>query len=209
MPVVINRLTVTSIVLFGAIALLAGADKDLRFVPGRASSYPTKQTNQGVTIAAVPFTSEDQVKAAFGKLDPNKYGVLPVLVVIQNDGKQALRLDNLKAEYILSDRTKIEATPPKDVPYLSAVRQPSIQNSPLPTGSPRVSRKKNPLGDGQIDVRAFSARMLPPGEQASGFFYFQTPLRRDATVYVAGMNEAGTGKELFYFEIPLSESGSN
>src|SRR5438552_2635962 len=173
MPVVNNRLTVTSIALFAVLALVGAAEKDVRFIPGRAASYPTKQTNDKVTIAAVPYTSEDQTQSAFGKLDPNKHGVLPVLIVIQNDSGQAVRLDNLKVEFIGPDRARIEATPAKDVPYLSSVRQPSIQNSPLPTGSPRVSRKKNPLADPTIDLRAFSARMLPPGEQANGFFYFQ------------------------------------
>ena len=208
MPFVNNRLTVTSIALFAAFALARAADKEPRFIPGRAASYPTHQTNDKVTVAAVPFVIEDQVRSAFGKLDPNRYGVLPLLIVIQNDSDQALRLDTMKVEYINPDRSKIEATPAKDVPYLSAVRQPSIQNTPLPTGAPRVSRKKNPLADPQIDLRAFSARMLPRGEKASGFFYFQTLNHRGAKVYLSGIQEAGTGKELFYFEIPLSEDVS-
>ena len=45
--------------------------------------------------------------------------------------------------------------------------------------------------------------MLPPGQSASGFFYFQTGLQRGATIYLSGLAEAATGKELFFFEIPL------
>jgi hypothetical protein len=208
MPVVNNRLTVTSIALFAAFALASAADKEVRFIPGRAASYPTHQTNDKVTIAAVPFVTEDMVRSAFGKLDPNRYGVLPLLIVIQNDSDQALRLDAMKLEYVTPDHGKIEATPAKDVPYLSGVRQPSIQNNPLPTGAPRVSRKKNPLADPLIDLRSFSARMLPRGEKASGFLYFQTVNHRGSKLYLSGIQEAGTGKELFYFEIPLSEDGS-
>src|SRR6185295_16971774 len=125
------------------------------------------------------------------------------------DSKQALRLDGIKLEYITSGRTHIEPTAAKDVPYVSGnIKQPRIENSPLPTGSPRVSRKKNPLADGQIEVRAFSARMLPPGEQASGFFYFQTLNRYGSKLYLTGIREAGTEKELFYLEMPLAEGGS-
>ena len=51
--------------------------------------------------------------------------------------------------------------------------------------------------------------MLPPGEQANGFFYFQTSHRRGAKIYLTGIREANSGKELFYFEIPLSEDGSS
>src|SRR5438067_10770907 len=146
MPVVSNRLTILSIALAVAAGAIA-AEKDARFIPGKASSYATKQTNDKVTVAAVAYGTEAQTREPFGKLDPNQYGVLPVLIVIQNDSGQALRLDNLKVEYIGGDRGKVEATAAKDVPYLSGVRQPSIQNTPLPTGSPRVSRKKNTLAD--------------------------------------------------------------
>ncbi len=205
MPVVSNRLTVLSIVLFTAWTAAGAADKEPRFVPGRADSYPTRQTNEKVTIAAVPYATDDQTRIPFGKLDPNKYGVLPVLIVIQNDTGRALRLDHLKVDYIAPNNGKVESTPAKDVPYLSGLKMPSIQNSPLPTGGARVSRKKNPLADPTIDLRAFSAKMLPAGEQASGFFYFQTLHRWSSKIYVTGIEEAGTGKELFYFEIPLTE----
>src|SRR5438067_2371250 len=179
-----------SIALFAGFTVAGGSDKEPRFAPGPATGYPTRQTNEKVTIAAVPYTTEEQVRSAFGKLDPNKYGILPILVVIQNDGNQTLRLDNLKVEYITPGRTTVEATPAKNVPYVSGnIRQPRIENTPLPTGSPRVSRKKNPLAGGQIEVRAFSARMLPPGEQASGFFYFQTLNRRASKVYLTGIQE--------------------
>src|SRR5712692_10661361 len=97
---VVNTLTVTSIALFGGFALAGAAEKDLRFAPGPAASYPTKQTIEKVTIAAVPYTSEEQVRSAFGKLDPNKYGILPLLLVIHNEGNQTLKLDSLKLEYI-------------------------------------------------------------------------------------------------------------
>src|SRR6185436_20632686 len=105
-----------------------------------------------------------------------------------NESDQTLRLDSLRLEYITPSRTNIDPTPAKDVPYVSGnIKQPKIENSPLPTGSPRVSRKKNPLAGGQIDVRAFSAQMLPPGDQASGFFYFQTGHRRGSKIYVTGI----------------------
>src|SRR2546425_10272365 len=139
MPVVSNRLTVTSIALFAGYALAGAAEKEPRFAPLPASSYAARQTNDKVTIAAVPYITEEQVHSAFGKLDPNRYGILPILVVIQNDSNQALRLDRIEVEYITLSRTHISPTPAKDVPYASGhIRQPKIENSPLPTGSPRV-----------------------------------------------------------------------
>ena len=46
--------------------------------------------------------------------------------------------------------------------------------------------------------------MLPPGQTASGFLYFQTGLQRGATIYIRGMTKASNGKELLFFELPLS-----
>ena len=46
--------------------------------------------------------------------------------------------------------------------------------------------------------------MLPADESASGFFYFRAPYHPGSTFVLSGIREAGTGKELFYFEIPLN-----
>jgi hypothetical protein len=45
--------------------------------------------------------------------------------------------------------------------------------------------------------------MVAPGLAASGFLYFQTQLQNGATIYLSGLTEARSGKELFYFEIPV------
>jgi hypothetical protein len=207
MPVV-NTLTVTSIALFAGLAVAGAADKEPHFVPGSAASYPTRQSNDKVTIAAIPYVSAEQTHMAFGKLDPNRYGILPLLIVIQNDGRQTLRFDSMRVEYVTSDRRRVDATAAKDVPYLSGAREPRIENGPLPGKGTHVKKVKNPLAKGEIEVRAFSAPVLPPGDQASGFFYFQIAYRLGAKVYITGIKESATGKELLYFEIPLSNDGS-
>jgi hypothetical protein len=205
---VVNTLTVTSIALFAGFAMAAAADKEPRFAPAPAVSYPTRQTSDKVTIAAVPYITAEQVRSAFGKLDPNRYGILPLLIVIQNDGSQTLRLDSMRVEYLTPDGRHIDATPAKDVPYLSGAREPQIENGPIPGAGTHIKKVKNPLANGEIGVRAFSAPMLPPGDQAGGFFYFQTGYRPGGKAYITGIKEAATGNELLYFEIPLSNDGS-
>jgi hypothetical protein len=205
---VVNTLTVTSIALFAGFALASGADKEPHFAAGAASSYPLRQTSDKVTIAAVPYIAAEQIRTAFGKLDPNRYGILPLLIVIQNDGNQTLRLDSMRVEYVTSDRRHVDATPAKDVPYLSGAREPRIENGPIPGAGTHIKKVKNPLANGEIGARAFSAPVLPPGDQASGFFYFQTAHRLGAKAYITGIKASATGKELLYFEIPLSNGGS-
>jgi hypothetical protein len=188
------------LILLLSIAAVQGADKDDRFAPGPASSYEAKQKIGDVTIAAVVYETDEQAKPAFGKLNPYKHGVLPILVIIQNDSKEALRLDHMRVEYVRQDRQRIEATPANEVAYLNGPRRPTISSSPLP----RLSRKKNPLAAWEIEGRAFAAKMLPAGDSAHGFFYFQTVHSPGAHLYLTGIEQASTGKELFYYEILLS-----
>ena len=85
--------------------------------PAAASSYKGSQTTEKITIAAVPFVSEEQVRSAFGKVDPNHYGVLPVLVVLENGTGKALRL-SLQADYIGPDGKHVDATPASDATFI-------------------------------------------------------------------------------------------
>jgi hypothetical protein len=189
-------------VLFLSIVAALGADKEKQFQAGPAASYPCRQTIEKVTIAADAFDKQEKTSQAFGKLNPNRYGILPVLVVIQNDSPAALTLETMRVAYIMDSRQKIEATPAREVPYARGPKQPSVYKSPLPR-LPGTSSSKNPLSAWEIEGRAFLAKMLPPGQSASGFFYFQAPHLSGSVLYITGIQEAGSRRELFYFEIPL------
>ena len=184
-----------------SIAAAFAADKEAPFRAAPAASYPHHQTNGAITIGVDPYASGEKVKSAFGKLDPYQYGILPVLVVIQNDGREAIRLDRIKVEYVGPGSHRVDATPAKDVRYAHGPERPSVY--PGPGGRIKLKSKKNPLDAWEIDGRAFAAQMLPAGQSASGFFYFQTGVQTGSTIYISGMTEAGTGKELIYFDVPL------
>jgi hypothetical protein len=197
MPFVFKRLAL----LFLSISACVAADKETPFKAAPAASYPSHQSNAQITIGADPYVTLEKVKLAFGKVDPNQFGILPVLVVIQNDSDKSIRLDRLKLEYVGGDRQHVDATPARDVRYLKGTDRPNIITGP--TGNAKILKKKNPLDAWEIEGRAFSAQILPPGQSASGFFYFQAALQHGSSVYINGLYEAGTGKDLFYFELPL------
>lgn len=183
---------------------LAEKKNDSKFSVGPAASYPSKQTSDNITIAAVPYDTEDLARAAFGKTNPNQFGVLPVLVIIQNDTQQAIRMDNIKAEYLGVDGSRIESTPAMDVKFVGPgpKRPQPNMGGPIPPG---LIKHKKPLAAWEIEGRAFAVRMLPPHESASGFFYFQTRAMPGSKLYLTGLHEALSGKEILYFEIPLSK----
>ena len=188
------------------VAPLTSADKksDTKFAVGPASSYPSRQTSDNVTIAVVPYDTGNLASTAFGKANPYQYGVLPVLVIIQNDTQQAIRMDNVKVEYVAVDGSRIESTPALDVKFVGPgpKRPQPNTGSPIPPG---LIKHKKPLAAWEIEGRAFAARMLPPRESANGFFYFQTRHLPGSKLYLTGLREANSGKELLYFEIPLDK----
>src|SRR5277367_797676 len=102
-----------ALIVLLSIAVAGAADK-ARFAPKPASSYPGNQTIDKITVAAVPYTTEDQAKSAFDKVNPYKYGIMPILVVIKNDTGKALRL-NLDAELVDVQNHRLDPMPPGDV----------------------------------------------------------------------------------------------
>jgi hypothetical protein len=199
MPFVFKRLA-----LVLSIAAAFAADKQPPpFKPGPAASFTSHQTNDKVTIGVDPYVMGDKVKAAFDKLEPYQYGVLPVLVVIENDSNVSIKLDSLHAEYVGPNGDRVDATPAKDVRYAKGPTRPSVIGGPA-GAAPKILGKKNPLDEWQIEGHALAAGMLPPGQSASGFLYFQTGLQRGATIYIRGLKNASNGEEMLFFELPLS-----
>ena len=195
-----------AIIVLLSITVAAAADKEkTRFAPGPASAYPAHQTLDKITIAAVPFLSDAETATAFGKLNPNKYGILPVLVILENGTGKALRLD-LTAAFVNASGKHVDSIAPDDVQRLGAVtKAPRIGGSnpfpmPLPT---RV--KKGPLNVWEIEGRAFTAKLLPVGERVYGFFYFNVDHEPGSRLYLTGIRDASSGQEYFYYEVPLDK----
>lgn len=190
-----------SALVLGTIIPVAGLDKGKKFKAERASTYPIKATQEKVTIAVVPYTDREEIKVAFGKADMLKHGVLPVLVVIDNDTGKALRV-NPKCELIFADGQHIANTPADDVPHLYGAKRPTYPDQPSRYPIP-LPKKKNDLAVWEVEGRAFSAKLIPPGESVSGFFYFQAQREPGIKLYFNGLSDASTGNDLFYWELPL------
>ena len=190
------RFVISSITL-AAVAVAATSDKEFR--PGPATDY-AHQSADSVTVGAKQFNTEDLTAEAFGKkTDLLRYGVLPVLVVIENKRAKAIDLRDLEVSLVAADGRHASAVNPEDIPFLGrhARRPPAV---PMPVPLPK---KGNPLNAPQIVTRAFSAKMLPPGDSASGFFYFEAQSEAGDKLYVNGLRDARSGQDIMYFEFPL------
>ena len=157
----------TWLVCAAAVFAADGAKPALKIRP--AADYAHHQSSENVTVAVQPYETDEQAKEAFGKNNPWRLGIFPVLLVIQNDGKDALRVEKMRLDYVLPDGAKVENTPAANVKYIHGDASP--KSVPGPFGGIAVSRTpKNPLAEWEIQGRAFAAQMIPEAS-ASGSVY--------------------------------------
>lgn len=196
-----TRFLIPSIAFVGVLMALVAFAEEKTFHPGVAASY-AHQTSDQVTIGAKPFNTEDLTAEAFGKkADLLKYGVLPVLVVIENKRQKALDLRDVEVNLVSTDGRHVAAVSPEDIPFLgTAGKHPGMSPVRIP-----LPKKKNPLNSPEIVTRAFSAKMLPPGDSASGFFYFEARSEAGDKLYMNGLRDARSGQDILYFEFLLAQ----
>lgn len=181
-----------------SISLLVTAFSNDAFQAGPPEHY-AHQSSDKVVIGAKPFDSYDLTKPVFGKkADFNRYGILPVLLVIKNGREETVDLEDLQVKLESEDRRSVASLDPNDVAFIGiSPKRPQMAPSRIPHSH------KNPLNVPELYERAFIARVVPAGDQASGFFYFQAHAQPGLRLYVSGLVERPSGQEMLYFEIPL------
>lgn len=186
------------------LASVVGLASEQPFRPKAANDY-AHQASEKVTIGAQAFDTEEQTAEAFGKkADLLKYGVLPVLVVIENKRDRAIDVQNIQVELVASDGRHGQPVPPEDVMHLAETgkKPPKLGGGgPLPFPLPK---KKNPLNTPELVERAFSAKIVPANDSVSGFFYFEAKPEAGDSLYISGVRDEHSTKELMYYEFPLA-----
>ena len=129
--------------------------------------------------------------------------MVPVLVVIENKRDQALDLRELEVSLVAVDGRHAKAVPPEDLPFLATSgKHPSTTGVKMPIPLPQ---RRNPLNNPVISERAFAAKVLAPGDTASGFFYFEAHTETGDKLYVNGLQDVRSGRDLLYIEFPLDK----
>ena len=200
LPTVVGGL----VVLVG-LALPAAAE----FRSKTADKYPTRQRQGDLIVAVRAFVGEKDQKSAFGKVRPYQHGVTPLLVVMSNTGKSSYSLENLKIRLIMADRQSLEPISAEELATFNPRgHQPTRRSIPGVPGLNRARVKKGPLAREEIALMEFRAPIITPRSTASGFLYYFTGTEEDvsrASAYISGVYNISNGRELFYFEIPLSK----
>ena len=180
--------------------------------PHAATTYPAcdQHTDELVTVAVDPYDMAD--KASIFTTDYLNNDMLPVFVIITNDGDEPVTLNGLKAQFITADHTKIAPATQDDLyrrlskPKEPRRRVPIPVPVPLPNSRPKGAVTAKALDE--MQRAQFSAHAVEPHSTQAGFLFFDisgidTPLP-GAHFFLTGLRNA-KGDDLYYFEIALEK----
>jgi len=175
-----------------------------------ANSYALKDAHpkEKVTAAIELYNTspKDQIFVA----PYNQEGIMPVFLVISNDGNQPVSIKNMQAELVTTSRAKLLALTTDDifrrVAHIQGSSTPAPRVGPLTLGGNK--NKKAQKEYSEILAARFEAEAVEPHTTKSGFLFFDIEGVKQpvdgAHLYLTGINDAG-GSELMYFDIPLGQ----
>lgn len=173
-----------------------------------AETYPAHEVHprEKVAIALEPYDTAEKQKIF--PVDFSGHGLLPVLLVITNDGDQPISLTDMRVQFITGERDKLTPDSSDDVyRRLSNPRATDRPSIPLPIPRRKVKGTVSAKTMDQIQSAMFAARAVEPHTTRSGFLFFDVQgLRSLAGTHVLITNlHNGQGGDLMYFEIPLDK----
>ena len=180
-------------------------------VPANSIAFHDAHPDEKLTLAADPYDTPQ--KAALFHPDMLGHAVLPVLVVLTNDGDASILLDHARFQLVTRDRAKSDPFTLDDLRRaLTAIRAPRSRSEdqipiPLP-GKNSPHGGVSPRDVDQLQHAIFAARAIPPHATLQGFLFFDTTgldhPADGARLYLTGAT-ANQAHELMYFEVPLSQ----
>jgi hypothetical protein len=176
-----------------------------------AATYPSKDahTDEKVTIAIDLYNTapKDDIFSTHYVQE----GILPVFLVITNDGDKPISVTKLHAQLVTANRSKLDGLGVEDVMrrvgHVNANSTSPGRVSPIPI--PGTGGNKNKKAQQQLDElnRAkFGAFAVEPHSTQSGFLFFDiedvsNPVQ-GAHIYLTGVRDSG-GTEFMYFDVPV------
>jgi hypothetical protein len=209
---------VVAVLTLAAVAMLfsprLAAKDDKGFVlprPADAKTYPAHDTSEKekVAIAADPYDLPDKTQGVF-RIKYKDEDLLPLLLVITNDGGQPVALAGMQVELVTRKRVKIQPATENDI-YRRIARQPMKGDQPSANPLPfprKVKRSVKKEEQQEIQDSRFAAKAVEPHATQAGFLFFDVegidnPLA-GAHLYVSGLRNS-QGQELIFFDIPLEK----
>ncbi len=190
-------------------ATLCARSKEFVKPPARpAGTYPAHDdhVDQKTAIAADPYDTKD--KAKIFSIDFLNHDLLPVYLIITNDGDQPISMVNMEITLVTGNRARLTPLGTDDLyRRLSNPQANTNSNIPYPIPHKKVKGTLSQKQRDEISSAQFAARAVEPHSTQSGFLFFDVSDISNPTsgahVYVRGVDDA-KGTEMLYFDIPLA-----
>jgi hypothetical protein len=192
-----------------AVPLLCLAAKEFSMPKTQpAFSYPAHDhhAKENVTVGLDPY--DDAAKAKIFTVNYRDHDLLPVLLVVTNDGDEPIELSGMTAELVTAGRAKLSAATQDDI--LRRISHPHASGArvPVPFPTKKVKGGVNSKELDEIQSAQFKAKAVEPRSSQAGFLFFDVsdlanPLS-GAHFYLTGVRDS-SGHELMYFEVELGK----
>jgi hypothetical protein len=163
--------------------------------------------DEKVAIAAEPYETKE--KESIFRVDYLSHGVLPVRLIVTNNGDRPISLRDARILFLTAAGDKIQAAEPEDVERLMTLKERQGSKIPMPGPIPAIKLKpkaSNKEIEADFDTFEYQALVVEPHSTQAGFLFYDVsqldhPLK-GAKLHLHKLRDAD-GKELFYFEIPF------
>ena len=181
-----------------------------------AGTYPSKDSHPEEKITAAVDLYNAAPKDDIFVTNYAQEGILPVFLVITNDGNKPISVNKMQAQLVTSGRAKLDALSAEDIMRRVAhvnvsSTNPGGRTTPFPIPGGNKNKKAQQQAE-EVNRARFSAFAVEPHTTQAGFLFFDIDGVRNpvqgAHVYLTGMRDAG-GTELMYFDIPVTPAAAS
>ena len=176
-----------------------------------ATSFAAVETHEDekVAVAAEPYDTRE--KEAIFRVDYLSHGVMPVRLIVTNNGSRPISLRDARILFLTAAGDKIQAAEPEDVERLMTRKEREGKKIPMPGPIPSIKLKpkaSNKEVEEDFDTFEYGALVVEPHTTRAGFLFYDVsqldnPLK-GAKLHLHKLRDAD-GNELFYFEIPFDK----
>jgi hypothetical protein len=193
-----------------AVPLLCLAAKDFMMPkPQPAKSYPAHDDHPTEQVCVGLDLYDTPDKASIFSVHYSDLGILPIFVVVTNDGDQPVALTGMDVKMVTSDRTKLLPMSADDIYRRISRPHAHTTTYPLPFPTKKAGGGVSAKAREEIENARFDARAVEPHGTQAGFVFVDisdmSNPTSDSHVYFTGIHDA-KGNELMYFDVQLGKN---